>query len=97
MLKKCDLKSQDDVYPLLHNIDGIEIFLNDQHLLFFFVVVFFLDIIYFQSHSFKYFIVSNLVISLNYEDVIRYGTQAKEGSSVVTVLQTGKMMKKETN
>lgn len=64
---------------------------------FFFVVGFFLDIIYFQSHSFKYFIVSNLVISLNYEDVIRYGTQAKEGSSVVTVLQTGKMMKKETN
>lgn len=25
------------------------------------------------------------------------GTQAKEGSNVVTVLQTGKMMKKETN
>lgn len=65
MLKKYDLKFQDDVYPFLHNIAGIEISSVVS------ICLFFRYLVFSQSHSFTHFIGSSPVISLNYEDVTR--------------------------
>lgn len=42
-----------------------------------------------------FYIFSTTVVSLNYKD--DDGAQAKEGSRVVTVLQTGELRKEEAN